>query len=161
MEGINLIIAGSRHLRVSYNFIMSKLVFFEIDPLDIASIYTGEAKGIDYCGKMFSASIHKPHVGFPYKSELGKAGGPVRNQEMAEAANSEGRAMLLLIWDGNSSGSANMKYQARSRGIPVCEVILHRPLQADMKRLGLYKKPKDRVSEVNKSNQDNISLTTV
>lgn len=158
MEGLNLIIAGSRHLRVSFNFIMSKLVFFELDIQDVASIYTGEAPGIDYCGKMFAAQTHKPHRRFPYKSELGKAGGPVRNAEMADAANVNGKAILLLIWDGNSRGSNNMKFEARKRGIPVMEVILRRPLQADMKRLDIYKKPKERVSEVNKSNSDNIAL---
>ena len=147
---MKLIIAGSRNLRVSYNFIKSKFVFFEI-PLDhVDEIVTGKAHGIDFCGEQFAIKERIPHKGFPYKPGLGRAGGPVRNREMAEYV--KGRGALLLIWDGVSKGSASMKFEAKRLFIPVFEVILHRPKQAEMKNLGIYKDPKDRVSEVNRSN---------
>jgi hypothetical protein len=34
---------------------------------------------------------------------------------------------LLLIWDGSSRGSANMRQQMERRGKPVYEVILRGP----------------------------------
>jgi hypothetical protein len=49
----------------------------------------------------------------------GKAAGPIRNKEMAEYADA-----LLLIWDGESRGSANMKANMLKLGKPVYEVIL-------------------------------------
>lgn len=145
---MKLIIAGSRHLRVSYNFIKSKLVFFEIPLESIDCIIEGEAPGIDYCAKMFAEKIGIPYEKYPYRSELGKRGGPVRNAEMAEAGDA-----LLLIWDGVSKGSNNMKFEARKRGLPIFEVILHSPSQAERKQLGIYVEPKDRLSTINKSNK--------
>lgn len=145
---MKLIIAGGRDLRVSYNFIKSKLVYFEIPEFAIEEIVEGGATGIDYCGKMFAVKSNIPYKTFPYKSELGKAGGPVRNAEMAEYADA-----LLLIWDGQSRGSMNMKYEARKRNVPIFEVICMSPTQAERKQLGIYKAPKDRHSTLNKSNQ--------
>jgi hypothetical protein len=113
----------------------------------IDEIVQGDADGIDYCAKMFAKKAEIPHVDFPYKSELGKAGGPVRNAEMADYADA-----LLLIWDGNSRGSNNMKFEARKRGLPVFECILKSPTQADRKKLGIYVHPKNRESTLNKSN---------
>lgn len=49
----------------------------------------------------------------------GKAAGPIRNREMAEYADA-----LLLIWNGESRGSANMKKEMKKLGKPVYEIIL-------------------------------------
>lgn len=145
---MKLIIAGSRHMRVSFNFIKGLLIAHEV-PLDsIELVIQGEAQGIDFCAKMFAQKMGIPTKGCPYKSELGKAGGPVRNAEMAEQGDA-----LLLIWDGNSKGSNNMKFEARKRGLPVFECILHGPTQAERKNLGIFVEPKKRVSTINKSNK--------
>ena len=145
---MKLIIAGSRHLRVSYNFIKGILITHEIPIGAIKEIVQGEADGIDYCGKMFAVKSDIPYKSFPYRSELGKAGGPVRNREMAEYGDA-----LLLIWDGQSRGSMNMKFEARKRNLPVFECILMGATQAERKKLGLYIPAKERVSTLNKSNQ--------
>lgn len=69
---------------------------------------------------------HNPEVSnlkltkFPADWEkFGKVAGHIRNKQMAE----EGDA-LLLIWDGESKGSANMKDNMIKLGKPVYEVIL-------------------------------------
>lgn len=150
---MKLIIAGGRDMRVSYNFILSLLTYYEIKLDQITEIVQGEAAGIDYCGKMFALKANIPFKSFPYKSELGKAGGPVRNAEMAEYADA-----LLLIWDGNSRGSNSMKSQARSRNLFIMENILRPTLQSKRKELGIYVEPKDRLSSINKSNNANTLM---
>jgi len=49
----------------------------------------------------------------------GKAAGPIRNRQMAEYADH-----LLLIWDGESKGSLNMKYEMRKLGKQITEWIV-------------------------------------
>lgn len=51
----------------------------------------------------------------------GKAAGPIRNKQMAEYADA-----LLLIWDGESKGSASMKNEMLKLNKPVYEVIIKR-----------------------------------
>ncbi len=48
-----------------------------------------------------------------------RAAGPIRNQQMAEYADA-----LVLIWDGNSRGSQNMKYCMKQFDKPVYEIII-------------------------------------
>lgn len=52
-------------------------------------------------------------------SNHGKAAGPIRNRQMAEYADH-----LLLIWDGQSKGSFNMKLEMRKLGKPVTECVV-------------------------------------
>jgi len=49
----------------------------------------------------------------------GRAAGPIRNKQMAEYGDA-----LLLIWDGESRGSANMKSNMKKLGKPVYEIII-------------------------------------
>lgn len=49
----------------------------------------------------------------------GKTAGPKRNAQMAEYGDA-----LLVIWDGKSRGSANMKSEMLKLGKPVYEVII-------------------------------------
>lgn len=151
---MEVIIAGSRHLRVSVDFLKHIFNFFEIPKNKVSLIRHGDADGVDTCGRLFAEAVGLPHQAHPYKSELGKAGGPIRNQEMADAVlKSESGGCLVLIWDGNSRGSANMKFEARKRGLPVFEIVLHNPTQEERKQLGIYKPPHARKSQVLKSNQ--------
>lgn len=125
---MKLIIAGGRDLSVSFNFIKGIFTHYKIPIEGITEIVHGDASGIDHCGKMFAGMLSIPCKAFPYKTELGKAGGPVRNAEMAEYAQmSVGGGGLLLIWNAHSKGSASMKFEARNRNLPVWEVILCNP----------------------------------
>ena len=119
---MKLIIAGGRDLKISINFLKGIMVAYGINLEDITEVVCGEASGVDTAGKQFANRFGIPVKSFPYKSDLGKAGGPARNREMAEYADA-----LLLIWNCHSRGSANMKMEANVRGLPVWEVILSNP----------------------------------
>lgn len=64
---------------------------------------------------------HEPH---PYKRELGKRGGPARNQEMAE----DGADLCLAFWDGVSSGTLNMSTEATLHHILVKTIPAPHPI---------------------------------
>jgi hypothetical protein len=85
-----------------------------------SEIVEGGAKGIDACGKAFANKYEFTHKLFPADwDKHGKAAGHIRNKQMAEYADA-----LLLIWDGESRGSANMKSQMEKLKKPVYEIIL-------------------------------------
>ena len=52
-------------------------------------------------------------------NEWGRKAGPLRNEEMAKYAD-----QLILIWDGKSPGSRNMKENMQKLDKPVHEVII-------------------------------------
>lgn len=80
------------------------------------------ARGIDSQGNTFGHWTGKKVAEFPADwDKFGKAAGHIRNTEMANYADA-----LLLIWDGESKGSANMKYQMNQLGKPIYEVILRK-----------------------------------
>lgn len=119
---MRLIIAGSRNLKLNWpvQFLQSLLDQFQINPTKIVS---GKAKGVDTFGEMLADFEGWPVKPFPVTKydwiASGKSAGPIRNRKMAGYADA-----LLLIWDGESAGSANMKKQMLERGKPVYEVIL-------------------------------------
>lgn len=77
-------------------------------------------QGVDLWGEYWADTNHVPIKRIParWKKE-GRPAGPKRNTKMAEYADE-----LLLIWDGKSSGSANMKKEMLKLGKPVHEVII-------------------------------------
>lgn len=114
---MKLIIAGGRTLSVSPQFIQEIIHLLKIRHSEIVS---GGAKGIDDCGETFADYIFNPIKRFPADWEKhGKAAGPIRNREMANYSD-----CLLLIWDGESRGSKNMKEEMLKLNKPVYEVIL-------------------------------------
>jgi len=119
---VKLIIAGGRDIRPGYGFIddaIKMLKPYRDEP--IREIVCGGAQGVDSEGEHW-ASHHKG-VSVEYFradwNKYGKAAGPVRNKKMAEYADA-----LLLIWDGLSRGSANMKAEMGKLGKPVYEIVL-------------------------------------
>lgn len=124
---MKLIIAGSRDLDINYDIIAGFLIFFNLD--NVREIVSGTANGVDKAGENFTEiDGHEEYPCYDYKLILtqfpadwthGKAAGPIRNRQMAEYADA-----LLLIWDGKSRGSANMKSEMRKLGKPVYEVII-------------------------------------
>ena len=131
---MKLIIAGGRDINITGGFIAELIALHKLHPTEIVS---GGARGIDRCGEIFVDQwnqMHKTPSAIPsnYRTEeislkvfeadweqYGKSAGPIRNGEMAEYADA-----LLLIWDGESRGSANMKEQMQRRNKPVFELIL-------------------------------------
>ena len=81
---------------------------------------SGAAKGVDVAGEIWAEKRGTPIKVFEadWKTYGGRAG-PIRNAKMAVYASA-----LLLIWDGKSIGSADMKRQMQALGKPVYEIIL-------------------------------------
>lgn len=68
---------------------------------------------------------------YPYRGDLGKAGGPVRNEAMAQA---HPDAIWIVLWDGVSRGTANMLDNLRSAGATRIEVWTPRAVsECDLK----------------------------
>jgi hypothetical protein len=111
---MKLIIAGSRGLHPSVETIHSLIKKHGLNPTEIVC---GEADGVDLAGKDY-ANYH----GIPVKSfaadwsTFGLSAGPIRNRHMAEYADA-----LLLIWNGQSRGSFNMKATMLAKNKPVFE----------------------------------------
>lgn len=129
---MKLIITGSRHFSSSYDIV--KIAIECIPELRIAyqnnqicEVISGCAFGIDTAGERWARGAHWDLAGKEYPiltkfpadwDKLGKAAGPIRNKQMAEYSDA-----LLLIWNGTSPGSKNMKMNMEKLGKPVYEVI--------------------------------------
>ena len=115
---MKLIIAGSRTINLGANAIDIFLRHFKLSPKEIVS---GGALGVDKSGEEFSKLVSYVNlVKFPADwNTHGKSAGPIRNRQMADYSDS-----LLLIWDGQSRGSKNMKREMEKLGKPIYEVIL-------------------------------------
>jgi len=116
---MKLIIAGSRDLQVSVGFISECLGrLFGYSKKDISEVVCGMARGIDLCGRAWAEQCKIPIKEFPADWELyGKSAGHIRNSQMGKYGDA-----LLLIWDGSSSGSSNMKGHMKYKTIH--EVII-------------------------------------
>jgi hypothetical protein len=82
---------------------------------EIEQVVCGEARGADSLGRDWALANGIPVVSYPADWETHKrAAGPIRNAEMANNADA-----LLLLWDGQSRGSANMLQIAENKGLRV------------------------------------------
>ncbi len=80
------------------------------------------AHGIDEAGEHWGLVNFKKVVEFPADWDTnGRSAGPIRNKQMAEYGDA-----LLLIWDGKSAGSRNMKETMEKLNKPVYEYIIKR-----------------------------------
>lgn len=119
---MRLIVAGSRTLNPSPRFILNVLEMFKMvgKALPIAEVVSGTAIGVDRAGERFASEFIITLKQFPADwDKYGKAAGHIRNKEMANYG-----THLLLIWDGVSKGSFNMKQEMLKLKKPVYEVIL-------------------------------------
>lgn len=98
---------------------------------EITEVVSGAAIGVDQEGEHWASHYGAKVKRFPVEKEdwinKGKSAGPIRNKKMADYADA-----LLLIWDGQSRGSANMKYQMERLNKPIYEIILKRPDNTDL-----------------------------
>jgi hypothetical protein len=120
---MKLIIAGSRTISPSSDLIFDLLNHFR---LSITEVVSGTAGGVDKAGELFVREIDEAQgvqyalTKFPADwNTHGKAAGHIRNKQMADYADA-----LLLIWDGESKGSANMKMNMEKLKKPVFEIII-------------------------------------
>lgn len=115
---MKLIIAGSRHLEEPS--VLPLLMEWRAMGSDVTEVVSGGCRGVDAAGELYASYVDLPVKQFPadWKTH-GRAAGPIRNKQMAEYADA-----LLLIWDGKSRGSQNMKYCMRQFNKPVYEIIV-------------------------------------
>ncbi|MBR3251110.1 MAG: DUF2493 domain-containing protein [Erysipelotrichaceae bacterium] len=99
---VSVIIAGTRY------FDNYDLLEFSCDKVLLGfknvTVISGGAKGADSLGERYAAKKGFPVTRFlPDWDQYGKAAGPIRNKQMAEAAD-----ILIAFWDGNSRGTKSM-----------------------------------------------------
>jgi hypothetical protein len=114
---MKLIIAGTRTLLVTNEQIQEYVLRFNLQP---SVILCGLASGIDTCGSAYANFKGISCHGYPAEwNKFGSRAGPIRNKRMAK----DGDA-LLLIWDGKSAGSKNMKLEMSKLKKPIHEIII-------------------------------------
>ena len=117
---MKLIVAGSRTI-TDYEWVCEAIMLSRFSPIN--EIVSGGAAGVDLLGEKFARLHGIPVRQFkPDWEGLGKKAGMVRNTEMAKYADA-----LVAIWDGQSTGTANMIIQAVTRRLKVHVVTLHEP----------------------------------
>lgn len=104
------IIAGSRKI-TDYDILEAAIA---ASGFTITEVISGGAKGVDSLGEWFATKNEIPLKVFPYLKKYGKAGGPIRNEQMADYAEA-----LIALWDGESRGTAHMINAAKIRGLRV------------------------------------------
>jgi hypothetical protein len=119
---MKLIVAGSRHFILGPDYIDLMLKFHALSD-KVTEIVSGNAEGTDWAGEQYSIEyMDKDAKTFPADWTAGHIAGPMRNKKMAEYADA-----LLLIWDGKSPGSMDMKTQMLRLKKPIYEVIIKDP----------------------------------
>ena len=113
---MRVIIAGSRTI-TDWKVLESAIA---ASKFHITLVISGHACGVDTLGEEWASKRNVPCD--IYKAnwdKFGRAAGPIRNSEMANAAEA-----LLLIWDGASVGSKDMLEKARRKGLQIFECNL-------------------------------------
>lgn len=125
---MKLIIAGGRTISITPDFIFEVIRStdfpneFEMTGTKDLEVVSGTASGVDYSGEHFAKEYSCKLKKFPADwDKFGKGAGHLRNKQMADYADG-----LLLIWNGESKGSANMREQMLKQNKPIYEVIIRR-----------------------------------
>jgi hypothetical protein len=116
---MKLIIAGSRTVRATPEEIWALINHYGLQD-QVDEVVSGTAKGIDSDGEAFAARYGIRVKRMPADwDKYGRSAGHKRNGQMGEYGDA-----LLLIWDGESDGSAGMKAVMKRLGKPVYEAIV-------------------------------------
>ena len=119
---MKLIIAGSRHIKLEAAYIDLTLNSLGIRD-EVKEIISGGAEGVDWAGEEFSIDyLDQEAKVFQADWLQGHSAGPARNKVMAAYGDA-----VLLIWDGRSPGSANMKLEMLKLKKPIYEVLIKAP----------------------------------
>src|SRR5690349_17531678 len=108
---MKLIIAGSRDIDLDTAW-QAIVDWFQDNGSTIPKveeIVSGTARGVDRLGEYWANKYRLKVKQFPADwDNKGRAAGIIRNADMAKYADA-----LLLVWDGKSRGSANMRDQMK------------------------------------------------
>ncbi|MEX0660500.1 MAG: DUF2493 domain-containing protein [Balneolaceae bacterium] len=108
-----LIIAGSRSFK-NYETLCRVCDFYLQNKKEVL-IISGGARGADALGLRYAKENQLPvKIYKPNWQKYGRAGGIVRNLEMANNAHG-----LLAFWNGASSGTKNMLQQAQKKELKI------------------------------------------
>lgn len=126
---MKLIIAGTRDIELTEEDINFWVHHFNI-VTDIEEVVSGNSGNVDLTGERWSNNYlnKQPRVFAAPWEKMGGRAGPFRNQQMADYADA-----LLVVWDGKSSGSLDMKIKMLSQWKPVYEVVLRAEENAHFK----------------------------
>jgi hypothetical protein len=123
---MKLLIAGSRSLDSDSVLRDKKKSYIVDDIISILDLFPktvihGDcSKGPDSWAKQYCRDFSVREDRYPADwDNLGRGAGHIRNGEMAKVADE-----LLLIWDGVSKGSENMKNRMLKLNKPVYEIII-------------------------------------
>lgn len=112
-----VIIAGSRHFNDYYllrDYADKLLEHKKADGYNII-IVSGHCYGTDLLGERYAKERKYTCEIYPAEwSRYGKRAGPLRNAQMAEAADA-----LIAMWDGESRGTKSMIELAKEKGLAV------------------------------------------
>lgn len=118
---MKIIVTGGRHSKereLVWTFLDNLYHRINEDgPPEELTVVQGGATGVDRHAREWCASRGVAYVNYPYPSELGRSGGPIRNRRMAE----EQRPDMVVAFPGGA-GTASMVSIARELGIRVIEV---------------------------------------
>jgi len=123
---MKLIIAGGRNLHPDKNLINGLISLYDLNE-KVSDYVIGCADGVDSSGYVYAKDLqlmcgtHQVNITEfePDYKAYGKRAPLIRNSKMAVYADA-----LLLIWDGRSKGSADMKKKMMELKKPIYEVIL-------------------------------------
>ena len=105
---MKVIIAGPRYKdpvnKIPFDNYKLVVEAIEKSGFEITEEVCGMAIGVDRLGEQWAIANSVPVKEMPANfAKHGKAGGPIRNREMAEYADA-----AVIVWDGKSRGTRNM-----------------------------------------------------
>ena len=114
---MKICIAGGRDF-ANYDVLVKVVDHVLLEIQEPVIIISGKAKGADGLGERYAKEHDLEVLLYPADwKKHGKGAGPIRNAQMAEAAD-----MLIAFWDGSSRGTKNMIGQMQKQGKP-CNVF--------------------------------------
>lgn len=123
---MKIVIAGSRHL--DSGFILQMLRTNKVSICDwTRATFNTDIENVVWLTGMCPTGADKVPImcGLsyePYEAEwkkFGRSAGPIRNEQMANDGDG-----LLLVWDGKSRGSQDIKNRMLIKGKPILEIII-------------------------------------
>lgn len=114
-----VIVCGGRDFRPTPGHEAALVALFKL--LDPAVVIHGMARGADSWAAGIASRLGIRVKGFPYLSQHGKAGGHMRNRQMAEFASAyRGRAVCVALPGG--SGTASMVRYAAGHKLGIIDL---------------------------------------
>lgn len=116
-----LIIAGSRNFDEEKTYKVVKALYEAIYVDKVNEIVSGACYGVDKAGEKLAKEFNLKLTIMAADWSKGPSAGPARNKKMAKYGDE-----LLLIWDGESSGSKNMKKNMKKLKKNIVEIVAHK-----------------------------------